>query len=113
VPADELASRKLSLIGASAGPSRRPPAWPRPSARWSRAERSPAELKTRIGSIEAVAPADVQRYAAAHFGAAGRRLAIAGVADRSQRRCEPRRRGSSVVAEPQLDLERAEGLRRE
>jgi hypothetical protein len=55
----------------------------------------------------------VQRYAAAHFGAAGRRLAVAGVADRFASALRAEAPGLVVVAQPQLDLERAEGLRRE
>ncbi|HEY5321921.1 MAG TPA: hypothetical protein VIK58_03775, partial [Caldimonas sp.] len=76
-------------------------------------ERSPAELKTRIAALEAVEPAEVQRYAAAHFGAAGRRLAVAGVAERFVGALRSGAPGLVVVGQQQLDLERAEGLKRD
>ena len=82
VPADELASRKLSLIGGFSRSVETTAGLASAIRSLVASERSPAELKTRIAAIEAVGPADVQRYAAAHFGAAGRRLAVAGVAQR-------------------------------
>ena len=113
VAADELASRKLSLIGGFSRTVETTAGLASAIRSLVTTERSPAELKTRIATIEAVGPADVQRYAAAHFGAAGRRLAIAGVADRFAGALRAGAPGLVVVAQPQLDLERAEGLRRE
>jgi len=113
VAADELASRKLSLIGGFSRTVETTAGLASAIRSLVTTERSPAELKTRIATIEAVGPADVQRYAAAHFGAAGRRLAIAGVADRFAGALRAEAPGLVVVAQPQLDLERAEGLRRE
>jgi len=113
VPADELASRKLSLIGGFSRTVETTAGLASAIRSLVTTGRSPAELKTRIAAIEAVGSADVQRYAAAHFGAAGRRLAIAGVADRFADALRAEAPGLVVVAQPQLDLERAEGLRRE
>lgn len=45
-------------------------------------DRSPAELTTRIASLQAVGADDVRRYATAHLGAAGRRVVVAGEAAR-------------------------------
>jgi zinc protease len=113
VPADELASRKLSLIGAFSRSVETTAGLASAIRALVTTGRSPAELKTRIATIEAVGPADVQRYAAAHFGAAGRRLAVAGVAERFVGALRTEAPGLVVVAQPQLDLERPDGLRRE
>ena len=113
VAADELASRKLSLIGAFSRSVETTAGLASAIRALVTTGRSPAELKTRIATIEAVGPADVQRYAATHFGAAGRRLAIAGVADRFAAALRAEAPGLVVVGQPQLDLERADGLRRE
>ena len=114
VPADELASRKLSLIGGFSRSVETTAGLASAIRSLVATERSPGELKTRIAAIEAVAPADVQRYAAAHFGATGRRLAVAGAAQRfAEYASRPRRRGWWLIGQPQLDLERADGLRRD
>jgi len=113
VPADELASRKLSLIGGFSRSVETTAGLASAIRSLVASERSPAELKTRIAAIEAVGPADVQRYAAAHFGAAGRRLAVAGIAERFAGALKAEAPGLVVVGQQQLDLERADGLRRD
>ena len=115
VPADELASRKLSLIG---GFSRSVETTAGLAAAirslvGDRALAGRAEDADR-GASRRSAPADVQRYAAAHFGAAGRRLAVAGVAQRFAGALQGRGAGAGGrSASTQLDLERADGLRRD
>jgi zinc protease len=106
VPADELATRKLALIGAFSRSVETTAGLASAIGSLVSTGRSPAELKTRIGSIEAVGPADVQRYAAAHFGPAGRRLVVAGVAQRFAEALKADAPGLVVVGQQQLDLER-------
>ena len=113
VPADELASRKLSLIGGFSRSVETTAGLASAIRSLVASERSPAELKTRIAALEAVEPAEVQRYAAAHFGAAGRRLVVAGVAERFVGALRSGAPGLVVVGQQQLDLERAEGLKRD
>jgi zinc protease len=113
VPAEELASRKLSLIGGFSRSVETTAGLASAIRSLVASERSPAELKTRIAALEAVGPADVQRYAAAHFGAADRRLAVAGVAERFAGALRAVAPGLVVVGQQQLDLERAEGLKRD
>jgi zinc protease len=67
--------------------------------------RSPAELKTQIGTLEAVRAADVQRYAAANLGAANRRIAVAGVADRFAAGLKAAVPGLQSISADRLDLD--------
>jgi len=113
VPADELASRKLSLIGGFSRSVETTAGLASAIRSLVASDRSPAELKLRIAALEAVDPADVQRYAAAHFGAAARRMAVAGVAERFVGALRAGAPGLVVVGQQQLDLERAEGLKRD
>ena len=75
--------------------------------------RAPAELKSRMASLEAVSAEDVRRYAAAHLGAAGRRIAVAGVSERFAAALEADAPALVVVRQDDLDLERPAGLKRE
>ncbi|MCE9658955.1 MAG: insulinase family protein [Burkholderiales bacterium] len=113
VPADELASRKLSLIGSFSRSVETTAGLASAIRSLVASGRSPADLKTRIATLEAVAPEDVQRYAATHFGAAGRRIAVAGVADRFATALRGGAPGLVVVGQEQLDLERPGGLKHE
>ena len=113
VPADELASRKLTLIGGFSRSVETTAGLAAAIRSLVASGRSPAELKTRIGSIEAVGAEDVQRYAAAHFGAAGRRIAVAGVSERFAAALRTEAPGLVVVGQDQLDLELPGGLKRE
>jgi zinc protease len=75
--------------------------------------RSPEELKTRIAALDAVSPADLQRYAAAHLGAAERHIAVAGVAARFAAGLQASAPGLAVIPADQLDFDRPGGLKRE
>jgi zinc protease len=113
VPADELASRKLTLIGGFSRSVETTAGLAAAIRSLVASGRSPGELKTRIGSLEAVGADEVQRYAAAHFGAAGRRIAVAGVSERFAAALRTEAPGLVLVGQDQLDLERPGGLKRE
>ena len=68
-------------------------------------------LTHEIDSIEQVDAAAVQRYAAAHLGAAGRRVVVAGVADRIVGALPTGARPVEVIPADELDLDRV-GLKR-
>jgi zinc protease len=70
----------------------------------------PDELRRRIDEIGAVSAADVQRYAAAHLGAAARRVVVAGVAAQFGAALTAALPGVVTVPAQALDLERADGL---
>lgn len=72
----------------------------------------PAEMSTRIASLQAVNAAEVQRYAAAHFGAAQRRIAVAGEARQFEAALRVLAPGLVVVKQAALDLEQPGGLSR-
>ncbi len=74
--------------------------------------RPPAELKERIGQIEAVGAGDIQRYAAAHLGAANLRLALAGEAGAFGAALKAIEPGLVTVGQDALDLERSDGISR-
>ena len=78
VGADELATRKLTLTGGFSRGVETTAGLAGQIRALVVANRPPAELTTRIEAIEAVSAAEVQRYAAAHFGPARRRVAFAG-----------------------------------
>ncbi len=113
VPADELASRKLTLIGGFSRSVETTAGLATAIRSLVASGRSPGELKTRIAAIEAVSPADVQRYAAANLGAAGRRIAVAGISERFAPALRTQAPDLVLVGQEQLDLERAGGLKRE
>jgi zinc protease len=113
VDADELAARKAMLIGGFSRSVETTAGLAAAIRSLVVTGRSPAELKTRISSLEAVSAADVQRYAAAHLGAADRRIAVAGVADRFAESLKARVPALVVVGQDELDLDRPSGLKRE
>jgi zinc protease len=92
VPADELTSRKLSLIGGFSRSVETTAGLASAIRSLVASGRAPADLKTRIAALEAVEPADVQRYAATHFGA-GRPADRRGRRGRALRR-HPAQRGA-------------------
>jgi zinc protease len=67
IPADELAARKLTLIGGFSRSVETTAGLATAIRALVVANRSPAELKERIGELEAVTAADIQRYAAAQL----------------------------------------------
>ncbi|MEO8081608.1 MAG: pitrilysin family protein [Caldimonas sp.] len=74
--------------------------------------RSPAELTTRIQALQAVSPADVQRYAATRLGAANRRVVVAGEAAAFGSALVAASPGAVTVPLAELDLEGVGGLSR-
>jgi zinc protease len=110
VPADELAARKTTLIG-NVSRSVETTAGLAGSIRALIVAGRPAsELKTRIASLEAVNAADIQRYAAAQFGAARRRIAVAGEASSFGAALQATLPDAVTVGRDALDVERSEGL---
>ncbi len=113
VPADELAARKATLIGGFSRSVETTAGLASAIRGLVVTGRSPAELKTQIASLEAVSAEDVQRYAAANLGTAGRRIAVAGVASRFAPALEAQSPGLVTVRQDELDFERPAGLKRE
>ena len=109
---DELAARKLTLIGGFSRSVETTAGLATAIRALVVANRPPAELKERIGQLEAVTAADIQRYAAAHLGAASRRLAVAGEASAFGAALKASKPGLVIVGQDALDLERSDGLSR-
>ncbi|MEO8310132.1 MAG: pitrilysin family protein [Caldimonas sp.] len=112
VGAEELAARKLTLIGGFSRSVETTAGLASAIRALVVANRPPAELKERIGQLEAVTAADIQRYAAANLGAAKRRLAIAGEASAFSAALKAAQPGLVTVGQDALDLERGDGLSR-
>jgi zinc protease len=112
VGADELAARKTTLIGNFSRSVETTAGLANAIRALVVANRPPAELKTRIESLEAVSAADIQRYAAAHLGAANRRIAVAGEASAFAAALKAALPGVVSVGQDALDLERSDGLSR-
>ncbi len=112
VGADELAARKTTLIGNFSRSVETTAGLASAIGGLVVANRPTAELKTRIESLQAVSSEEIQRYAAAHFGAANRRMAVAGEARIFAAALQPKLPGAVTVAQDALDLERNDGLSR-
>lgn len=112
IPADELAARKLTLIGGFSRSVETTAGLAGAIRGLVVANRPPGELKERIGQLEAVSAADIQRYAAANLGAAHRRLAVAGEASAFAAALKASAPGLVTVGQDALDLERSDGLGR-
>jgi zinc protease len=69
-----------------------------------------ADLRTRIDALTLVTAADVQRFAAAHLGAAQRRAVVAGEAARFADALKATAPAILTVPAGALDLERSDGL---
>ena len=111
VPEPELAARKATLIGNFSRSVET-------TAGLAAAVRSlvvaglePAELGGRIAALSAVTAADVQRYAAANFGAERRRVVVAGEATRFTKALRAGAPDLAVISAENLDVE-AVGLRK-
>ena len=113
VPADELAARKATLIGGFSRSVETTAGLASAIRGLVVTGRSPAELKTQIASLEAVSAEGVQRYAAANFGPADRRIAVAGVAARFAPALAAQSPTLVTVRQDELDFERPSGLKRE
>jgi len=112
IPGDELAARKLALIGGFSRSVETTAGLAAAIRTLVVANRSPAELKERIGQLEAVNADDIQRYAAANLGSAKRRLAVAGEASTFGAALKASEPGLVTVGQDALDLERIDGLSR-
>jgi zinc protease len=112
IPAEELAARKLTLIGGFSRSVETTAGLATAIRGLVVANRSPSELKERIGQLEAVSAADIQRYAAANLGTANRRLAVAGEASAFGAALKASEPGLVTVGQDALDLERSDGLSR-
>ncbi len=110
VGTDELAARKTTLIGNFSRSVETTGGLATAIRGLVVANRPTAELKTRIESLQSVSAADIQRYAAAHFGAANRRMAVAGEAKTFAGALQPKLAGAVTVGQDALDLERSDGL---
>jgi zinc protease len=102
---DELSARKAALIGGFSRSVETTAGLASAIDALIVSGRSPAELKTQIGTLEAVRAADVQRYAAANLGAANRRIVVAGVADRFAAGLKASVPGLRSIVIDQLDLD--------
>jgi zinc protease len=112
IPAEELAARKLTLIGGFSRSVETTAGLATAIRSLVVANRSPSELKERIGQLEAVSAAEIQRYAAANLGSAKRRLAVAGEASAFGAALKASEPGLVIVGQDALDLERSDGLGR-
>jgi len=112
IPADELAARKLTLIGGFSRSVETTAGLATAIRALVVANRPPSELKERIGQLEAVSAAEIQRYAAANLGSAKRRVAVAGEASAFATALKASEPGLVVVGQDALDLERSDGLGR-
>ena len=113
VSADELGARKATLIGGFSRSVETTAGLASTIRALVVTGRSPAELKTQIASLAAVSAQDVRRYAAANLGAAGRRIAVAGVSERFAAALRVDAPALVTVPQDGLDLERPAGLERE
>ena len=109
VGADELAIRKLTLTGGFSRSVETTAGLAGQIRALIVANRPPAELTTRIEALESVSAAEVQRYAAAHFGPARRRIAVAGEAGAFGTALKEALPSLTVVRPEALALERTEG----
>jgi zinc protease len=112
IPADELAARKLTLIGGFSRSVETTAGLAAAIRTLVVANRSPAELKERIGQLEAVSG---RRHPALCGGAsrhANRRLAVAGEASTFGAALKASEPGWSPSGQDALDLERSDGLSR-
>ena len=112
IPGDELAARKLALIGGFSRSVETTAGLATAIRTLVVANRSPSELKERIGQLEAVSAADIQRYAAANLGTANRRLAVAGEASTFGAALKASEPGLVIVGQDALEVERSDGLSR-
>jgi len=112
VPADELAARKTTLIGNFSRSVETTAGLASAIRGLVVARRPAAELKSRIGELEAVSSADVERYAATNLGVARRRVAVAGEASAFAAALKAAQPGLVTIGQDALDLERSDGLSR-
>jgi zinc protease len=107
---DELAARKATLIGEVSRSVETTAGLGATVSALVVDGRPLSDLRGRIQALSDVSSADVQRYAAAHFGAAGRRVVVAGQADRFADALKAVAPGLIVVPARRLDLDGGTGL---
>ncbi|HEY9068233.1 MAG TPA: pitrilysin family protein [Burkholderiaceae bacterium] len=112
VPADELAARKATVIGAFSRSVETTAGLGGAVAALVVAGVPIDDLGKRIDALGAVTPADVQRYAAAHFAADGRRVVVAGDAAKFGPALQKMAPNLVTVKQEALDLENPAGLSR-
>ncbi|HKX43631.1 MAG TPA: pitrilysin family protein [Burkholderiaceae bacterium] len=112
VPDDELAARKATVIGAFSRSVETTAGLGGAVAALVVAGVPIDDLGKRIDALAAVNPADVQRYAAAHFGTDGRRVVVAGDAAKFVPALQKMAPNLVTVKQDALDLENPAELSR-
>ena len=112
VPADELAARKATVIGGFSRSVETTAGLGAAVAALVVAGVPIDDLGKRIDALGAVSPADVQRYAAANFGADGRRVVVAGDAAKFGSALQKMAPNLVTVKQNALDLENPAALSR-
>ena len=110
VGADELAARKATLIGDFSRSVETTAGLGAAVKSLIVAGLPPDDLRTRIQALSAVNAADVQRYAAANLGAAGRRVVVAGEAAKFAEALKAVAPDVVIVPAAKLDLDGGAGL---
>ena len=108
---DELAARKATLIGDFSRSVETTAGLGAAIKSLIVAGLPPADLRTRVDALSAVGADDVQRYATATLGPAGRRVVVAGEASQFADALKPAAPGLVIVPAGQLDLDLGTGLR--
>lgn len=107
---DELAARKATLIGDFSRSVETTAGLGAAVKSLIVAGLPTGDLRTRIEALSAVNADDVQRYAAANLGAAGRRVVVAGEASKFADALNAASPGMSTVPAAKLDFDRGTGL---
>jgi zinc protease len=107
VPDAELAARKATLIGNFSRSVETTAGLAGAVSSLVVAGLDPAELRGRIAAIEAVTPADVQRYAMANLSSKARRVVVAGEAARFGEALKAVAPGLVVLPADKIDAETA------
>jgi zinc protease len=107
VPEPELAARKATLIGNFSRSVETTAGLAGAVSSLVVAGLDPSELRGRIAAIEAVTPADVQRYAVANLGTKVRRVVVAGEAARFAEALKTFAPGLVVLPAEKIDAETA------
>jgi len=110
VPDAELAARKATLIGDFSRSVETTAGLGAAVKALIVAGLPPADLRTRIETLSAVTSAEVQRYAAANLGSAGRRVVVAGEAAKFGEALKAASPGLVIVPATALDLDRVDAL---
>jgi zinc protease len=110
--ADEIVARKATLIGGFSRSVETTAGLAAAIGALVTTNQPAKDLKMRIDSLQAVTAADVQRYAAAHLGAANRRIVVAGEAAAFGAALQAELPALVTVPLESLDLGRSDGLSR-